>query len=159
MGVPIRVTLPAGLATVIGALPHLNPFDASRVVRELLPGLPAGPTIDLRFTEGDVDAAADGSSVASLDDDRLAAVRSFLGELRGRVEGAARVSGGGLVRDRERRGHGRRAGDRHHLHLPDRDPGGDGGEPLANCRLVLGRAPRCEKRRTHGEVMGRRAFR
>ena len=86
MGVPIRVTLPAGLATVIGALPHLNPFDASRVVRELLPGLPAGPTIDLRFTEGDVDAAADGSSVASLDDDRLAAVRSFLGELRGRVE-------------------------------------------------------------------------
>lgn len=86
MGVPIRVTLPAGLATVIGALPQLNPFDASRVVRELLPGLPAGPTIDLRFTEGDVDAAADGSSVASPDDDRLAAVRSFLGELRGRVE-------------------------------------------------------------------------
>ena len=83
MGVPIRITLPAGLATVIGALPQLNPFDASRVVRELLPGLPSGPTIDLRDRGL---AAGEAGAVHTIDESLLAPVRAFLGELRGRVE-------------------------------------------------------------------------
>lgn len=83
MGVPIRISLPAGLATVIGALPQLTPFDASRVVREFLPGLPSGPTIDL--SERGLDAA-DGRPTVTLDDAALAPVRSFLADLRGRVE-------------------------------------------------------------------------
>lgn len=76
-----RFTLPAGLATVIGALPQLAPFDATRVVRDLLPGLPSGPTIDL--SDRDVDLTA---PTPSIDDALLAPVRSFLGELRGRVQ-------------------------------------------------------------------------
>ena len=71
MGVPIRVSLPAGLATVIGALPQLNPFESSKVVRELTPGLPSGPSVDLRTPErlgAGVDAAL------------LAPVRPFLEE-------------------------------------------------------------------------------
>jgi len=78
MGVPIRVTLPAGLATVIGALPQLNPFDSSKVVRELTPGLPSGPTVDLGRADRQLDRGVDV--------DVLAPVRSFLEDLRGRVE-------------------------------------------------------------------------
>ena len=44
MGVlPFRIALPAGLATAIGSLPQLNGFDASKLVREFLPSLPAAP--------------------------------------------------------------------------------------------------------------------
>lgn len=84
---PKGIILPAGLATVIGALPQLNPFDASRVVRDLLPGLPAGPTIDLGDRAVHLDeAAADSVAAPSLDDALLAPVRTFLDQLRGRVE-------------------------------------------------------------------------
>jgi hypothetical protein len=73
MGVlPFRIALPAGLATAIGALPQLNPFDGSRLVREFLPALPAGPTLLITDT--------------SRDTELLAAIRSFLDDLRGRVE-------------------------------------------------------------------------
>lgn len=73
MGVlPFRVPLPAGLATAVGALPQLNVFDATRIVRELIPALPAGPSLV-------IDAADDV-------DPQLGAVRTFLEELRGRVD-------------------------------------------------------------------------
>lgn len=72
--------MPAGLATVIGALPQLNPFESSRAVREFLPALPSGPTFSI--DPADVDA----TSHATGTDERLAPVRSFLEDLRGRVE-------------------------------------------------------------------------
>lgn len=72
------MTLPAGLATVIGALPQLNPFDSANTIREYLPGLPSGPTLSLS-----VDTAFDGTPG---DLATLVPLRSFLDGLRGRVE-------------------------------------------------------------------------
>lgn len=77
MGVPLRITLPAGLATVIGALPQLNPFD-SAFMQSLTPGLPSGPTLDLDTQDQPVGGGVDLAV--------LAPVRSFLEGLRGRVE-------------------------------------------------------------------------
>jgi hypothetical protein len=80
MGVlPFRFTLPAGLATVVGSLPQLNALDASKLVRDLLPGLPAAPTIALT-------PDADGPGPADGDVDVLVGVQTFLEGLRGRVE-------------------------------------------------------------------------
>ena len=74
---PFRIELPAGLATTIGTLPHLNPFDASRFVLDLLPRLPSAPTMPVF-----VDTAGE------IDDDTatLHALGTFLDGLRGRVE-------------------------------------------------------------------------
>ncbi|HMS13198.1 MAG TPA: hypothetical protein PKD80_08850 [Microthrixaceae bacterium] len=62
-GFPFR---PAGLATIIGALPPLNPIDAARFVLDLVPRLPSAPLL-----------GADGN---------LEPVRQFLEEIQGRVE-------------------------------------------------------------------------
>lgn len=82
MGVPIRVSLPAGLATVIGALPQLNPFDA-KLARDLLPGLPSAPGIDLSDRCLD---AVDAGALVGPDHDLLAPLRTFLSDLVGRVD-------------------------------------------------------------------------
>lgn len=75
MGVlPFRVPLPAGLATAVGALPQLSAFDATRIVRDLIPSLPAGPSFTL------IDLTGDDPSI------QMRGVRTFLEELRGRVE-------------------------------------------------------------------------
>ncbi|MBX7070425.1 MAG: hypothetical protein K1X38_13640 [Microthrixaceae bacterium] len=84
MGVPLRLVLPAGLATVVGSLPQLTPFDASRVVRELTPGLPSGPSLRLD-SAADLDDAERGAGVDG-SAERLAPLRAFLDDLRGRVE-------------------------------------------------------------------------
>ncbi|NLA35778.1 MAG: hypothetical protein GX868_08815, partial [Actinobacteria bacterium] len=89
MGVnPFRISLPAGLATVVGSLPQLNPFDASRMVAEFLPDLPAAPTVTLA---PDVEALLaherrDGDGLSDAEVARLAPARAFLEGLRGRVE-------------------------------------------------------------------------
>lgn len=86
MGVgSFRIALPAGLATVIGSLPQLNPFDASRMVSEFVPNLPAAPTITLQPSSDDLLADRAGGftdAEAAL----LAPARAFLEGLRGRVE-------------------------------------------------------------------------
>lgn len=93
MGVsPFRIALPAGLATVIGSLPQLNPFDASRMVAEFLPDLPAAPTITL---DPDVDSLLEANArggdrkptpLSDSDAALLGPARAFLEGLRGRVE-------------------------------------------------------------------------
>ncbi|MFN8053119.1 MAG: hypothetical protein U0Q22_16860 [Acidimicrobiales bacterium] len=88
MGVlPFRIALPAGLATAIGSLPQLNGFDASKLVREFLPSLPAAPSISLTPDAAHIDRRRGGHlRVAEGDMDMLLAVRAFLEDLRGRVE-------------------------------------------------------------------------
>lgn len=76
--------MPAGLATVIGALPQLPPFESSRAVREFLPALPSAPTIAIDGS--DVESATGLVTAPVVSDDRLAVVRAFLEDLRGRVE-------------------------------------------------------------------------
>lgn len=89
MGVgQFRISLPAGLATVIGSLPQLNPFDASRMVSEFLPGLPAAPTVTLEpnFVELVEHERRNGEGLSDVDAAKLAPARAFLEGLRGRVE-------------------------------------------------------------------------
>lgn len=78
-GSAFSIQLPAGLATVIGALPQLNALDATRFVRERLPRLPSAPSVPVVVGPG---------SVVHVDSDFdvLAPLRTFLSDLRGRVE-------------------------------------------------------------------------
>lgn len=80
-GSAFSIQLPAGLATVIGALPQLNALDATRFVRDRLPRLPSAPSVQVLV--GD---AAHGESGDNPDLDPFAPLRAFLSDLRGRVE-------------------------------------------------------------------------
>ena len=84
---PFRIQLPAGLATTIGALPQLRPFEAAKVMTELLPRLPAGPTVTISLDGEDpyleIDLRDDRGDGAV---DPFGPVREFLESLRGRVE-------------------------------------------------------------------------
>ena len=44
---PIRFSLPAGLATAVGALPQVSPPEWSRVAHDVMPDLPAAHTVNL----------------------------------------------------------------------------------------------------------------
>lgn len=76
----MRIPLPAGLATVVGALPQLGPVDASRFVLDLVPRLPAAPGVRLVGDDGALELRID---------EAVDAVGAFLAELRGRVEPVA----------------------------------------------------------------------
>ena len=78
-GLPIRIHLPAGLATAIGSLPQLSAPDASRFVRDWLPRLPAAPTLPA-FVD-----AAHMLDDSQADADAFDGLRDFLTSLRGRV--------------------------------------------------------------------------
>ncbi len=71
-----RIQLPAGLATAVGALPQFSASVASRLISDLMPWLPSGPTVNL-----EAEAHVDGGDPAALD-----ALSEFLHDLRGRVE-------------------------------------------------------------------------
>ncbi len=59
MGVrPIRFTLPAGMATVVGALPQVAATEWSNVVREMMPTLPSAHTVTLDSVDDDPSAFA-----------------------------------------------------------------------------------------------------
>ncbi len=73
MGGLFGLELPAGLATVIGALPFMSVGEASRFMRELVPSLVSAPLV--------TSSPDDEASVAS-----LAAFREFLATMAGRVE-------------------------------------------------------------------------
>ncbi len=83
-GLPIRIPLPAGLATAIGSLPQLSAGDAARFVRDWLPRLPAAPTLTAFADSVDLDGphtqAEDDADADSFD-----GVREFLTSLKGRV--------------------------------------------------------------------------
>lgn len=68
----MKVRLPAGLATVLGALPAIGNSDVSRLMAGSAPDLPAAPTVELRDAAGPAGA--------------LAAVGEFLESFRGRIE-------------------------------------------------------------------------
>src|SRR4051794_29358562 len=88
-GLPIRVPLPAGLATAVGSLPQLSAREASQFVRDWLPRLPSAPTFDGVVDAGDHadggsidhEAADEAAEAAALD-----GLREFLTSLEGRVE-------------------------------------------------------------------------
>jgi hypothetical protein len=73
----VRFEQPAGLATVIGALPFERPVDASEFVLDAVPQLPSAPSVVLD---------PDHLDVASLGDDVRAGLTTFFGRLVGRVE-------------------------------------------------------------------------
>ncbi len=73
----MRFEQPAGLATVIGALPFTRAVDASAFVLDTLPQLPSAPSITLDAQHRDA---------ASLTTDSRAGLTAFLTGLAGRVE-------------------------------------------------------------------------
>ena len=68
----MRIPLPAGLATALGALPPLAPLDVSKLLAGTVPHLPAAPTVVI--------------SGQSIDAGRFEPAIEFLECLRGRVE-------------------------------------------------------------------------
>lgn len=86
MGVgPLQMSLPAGLATVIGALPQLSARDAAAMVTQFVPDLPAAPTVVLEAEAAELLAGTAGY-VSDRDAESLAGARAFLESLRGRVD-------------------------------------------------------------------------
>ena len=86
MGVgPLQMSLPAGLATVIGALPQLSARDAAAMVTQFVPDLPAAPTVVLEAEAAELLAGTAGY-VSARDAESLAGARAFLESLRGRVD-------------------------------------------------------------------------
>jgi hypothetical protein len=73
----VRFEQPAGLATVIGALPFARAVDASAFVLDALPQLPSAPSISLDRSHLDV---------ASIGSDARDGMSVFLGGLVGRVD-------------------------------------------------------------------------
>lgn len=76
----MKVSLPAGLATVVGALPQVGPLDASRLLLDLMPKLPAAPGLQLVTPEGTLDVRLE---------EAYEGVATFLRQMRGRVEPVA----------------------------------------------------------------------